>query len=180
MGTVVTFLRRYLVVAGKAAVSLILLAMIVARLDFSSFYSHWHRLNVAIVMACLALLAVQITVVAGLRLKLVLECLEENPSLARTSQIALCGFFFEQVAFGFVGGDAMRLWLLHRLDIPVRKALKALIIDRCLGLGGLLVLVLSGLPGLLPLRPTFDDQKAVALTGAVIVLLASVVGVFVL
>ena len=175
-----TVLRRHLMVVGKSVVSLALLGMIVAQLDVSSLSAHWHRLNAVTVIACLGLLAVQITVVAGTRLKLVLETLGSTLGLARTTQVALCGFFFEQVAFGFVGGDAMRLWLLHRLDIPVRKALEALVIDRCLGLGGLLLLVLAGLPGLVQLLPTVEDQRTVVLGCAVMVLLAGGVGVLVL
>ena len=120
-----TVLRRHLMVVGKSVVSLALLGLIVAQHDFSFLSAQRHRLNAITVMMCLGLLAVQITVVAGTRLKLVLQCLGSTLSLVRTTQVALCGFFFEQVAFGFVGGDAMRLWLLHRLDIPVRRALEA-------------------------------------------------------
>src|SRR5256885_16634892 len=125
MPMLMTVLRRHLMVVGKSVVSLALLGLIVAQHDFSFLSAQRHRLNAITVMVCLGVLAIQITVVAGTRLKLVLETLGSTLGLARTTQVALCGFFFEQVAFGFVGGDAMRLWLLHRLDIPVRKALEA-------------------------------------------------------
>src|SRR5260370_2891941 len=98
-------------------------------------------------MVSLAILALETTLVAGMRLKLVLKALGADYSLARTSQIALCGFFMEQVAFGFVGGDAMRFCLLHRMDVPFRTAFEALFAGLCLALAALLLLVLACLPG---------------------------------
>jgi Lysylphosphatidylglycerol synthase TM region len=80
-------------------------------------------------------------------------------------------FFAEQVAFGFVGGDAMRLWLLHRIDVPLRKALEALVIDRCLGLGALLLLVLVGLPGFLELLASLA-QPIIFIAGATVTVVA--------
>jgi glycosyltransferase 2 family protein len=130
-------------------------------------------------MLSLAVLAIETTLVAGMRLKFVLKALGANYSLARTSQIALCGFFVEQVAFGFVGGDAMRLWLLHRMDVPFRKALEALVIDRCLGLGALLLLVLAGLSGLLNLLPRLT-QPIIFIAGATLVAVIGSVLLFLL
>ena len=83
-----TVLRRHLMVVGKSVVSLALLGLIVAQLDFFFLSAHWHRLNDITVMVCLGLLAVQITVVAGTRLKLVLETLGSTLGLARTTQVA--------------------------------------------------------------------------------------------
>src|SRR5262249_53841536 len=147
--------RRHLLTVAKALVSIAAIAFIVSRFDLPLFLSHWHKLNAASVLVALAVLAIETTLVAGMRLKLVLTALGINLPLARTSQIALCGFFVEQVAFGFVGGDAMRLWLLHRMDVPFRKALEALVIDRGFGFGALLLLVLAGRPGLLVPLPSF-------------------------
>jgi uncharacterized membrane protein YbhN (UPF0104 family) len=123
----------------------------------------------------LGLLAVQVTAIAGTRLKLVLECLGSTSHVARTAKVALCGFFFEQVALGFVGGDAMRLWLLRRMGIPVRKGFEALFIDRCLGFGALVLLVLVGVPWLPPLLPSFHVRKRIVLTSAAIVLVVSAI-----
>jgi uncharacterized protein (TIRG00374 family) len=147
--------RRHLLTVGKALVSIAAIAFIVSRFDLPLFLSHWHKLNTASMLIVLVVLAIETTLVAGMRLKLVLTALGADIPLARTSQIALCGFFVEQVAFGFVGGDAMRLWLLHRIELPFRKAVEALIIDRGIGFGALLLLVLAGLRGFLDLLPSF-------------------------
>ena len=52
-----TVLRRHLMVVAKSVVSLALLGLIVAQLDFSSLSAHWHRLNAITVIACLGLLS---------------------------------------------------------------------------------------------------------------------------
>jgi uncharacterized protein (TIRG00374 family) len=165
--------RRHLLTIGKVLVSAATIVFIASRFDWPSFLSYWHKLSPPSVMLPLAVLAIETTLVAGMRLKLVLKALGADYPLARTSQIALCGFFVEQVAFGFVGGDAMRLWLLHQIEVPVRKALEALVIDRCLGLGALLLVVLAGLSGFLDLLPSFT-QLTVFIAG--VTLAAAVVG----
>ncbi len=169
--------RRHLLTVGKALVSTAAIAFIVSRFDLPLFLSHWHKLSAVSVLVALAVLAIETTLVAGMRLKLVLAALGANFPLARTSQIALCGFFVEQVAFGFVGGDAMRLWLLHRMDVPFRKAVEALVIDRGLGLGALLLLVMAGLPGFLDLLPSFA-QPIIFIMGATVLIVAGSILLF--
>src|SRR5258707_1102831 len=59
--------------------------------------------------------------------------------------------------------------------IPRRHLLiivKALLIDRCLGLGALLLLVLAGLPGLLEFLPNFA-QPIILIAGATLVAVAA-------
>ena len=170
--------RRHLLTIAKALVSIAAIVFIVSRFDLPLFLSHWQKLSVASVLIVLGVLAIETTLVAGMRLKLVLTALGAHVPLARTSQIALCGFFVEQVAFGFVGGDAMRLWLLHRTELPFRKAVEALVIDRGVGFAALLLLVLAGLPGFLDLVPSFGQPiifivgiSALAVAGSILLFL---------
>ena len=172
--------RRHLVTVVKALVSAGAIAFIATRIDFPVFVSHWRKLDASSVLILLAVLAVEVTLVAGTRLKLVLRALGvAAPPLARTSQITLCGFFAEQVAFGFVGGDAMKLWLLHRADTSFRQAIQALILDRSLGLGALLFLVLAGLSGSIALVPHIGQWVIAFICGAV-ALLSGLIVAFVL
>lgn len=171
--------RRHLLTVAKALVSIAAIAFIVSRFDLPLFLSHWHKLNAASVLIVLVVLVIETTLVAGMRLKLVLTALGAEIPLARTSQIALCGFFVEQVAFGFVGGDAMRLWLLHRMELPFRKAVEALVIDRGVGFGALLLLVLMGLPGFLDLLPSFA-QPIIFIVGVTVLAVAGSILLFLL
>jgi glycosyltransferase 2 family protein len=154
--------RQHLLSAAKIAVSVALVWIILGHFDLDTFRSHWQRLNPLIILLGVGLLALEMAVLAAIRLRLVLECLGAKYPLTATSRVAWCGFFFEQVAFGFVGGDAMRLWLLHRKGVTLATSFQALFVDRCMGFGALLLLVLLGLPGLMALVPGVDKQNAIA------------------
>jgi uncharacterized membrane protein YbhN (UPF0104 family) len=166
-----TSTRTVLMAIGKALITISAIAIIVSQVDFAFLLSHWHKLGAFTLAASVILLASQTSLIAGLRLKFVLEALGRNRRLSETVQVALSGFFFEQVAFGFVGGDAMRLWLLHRTDMPWRTAVQAIVIDRCFGSVGLFLLALVGLPGLIGLLTGYDWRVIVA-AGAIAVVLA--------
>jgi glycosyltransferase 2 family protein len=172
---IVDNLRQHLFSLFKIAVSLLLIWFILSHFDVDSLRSHAQKLNPAVVLLCVGLLFVEMAVLAAIRLRLVLDCLGSQYPLASTSRVALCGFFFEQVAFGFVGGDAMRLWLLHRKGEPLTTSFQALFVDRGIGFGALLFLVLLGLPGLMTLVPGLDVRSAITWSYGGI-LLAIVIG----
>jgi glycosyltransferase 2 family protein len=97
--------------------------------------------------------------------------------LTTTVQIALCGFFFEQVTIGFVGGDAIRLWLLRRADVQFGRAIGALLLDRACGFASLVLLSLLGIHALLVL---VDERlRSVIAVTLVVVVATGCVGVVV-
>jgi uncharacterized membrane protein YbhN (UPF0104 family) len=159
---------KNLVVYFKILVSIAAIAIIVVNFDVQLFLLHWHKISAPAIVTAFVVLVAETTVVAGMRLKLLLQGLGYEHKLVRTSQITLCGFFVEQVAFGFVGGDAMRIWLLHGLGISLSTAVTAIVIDRCLGLIALVLLVMTGFPGLLQIVPDFLAMIAILTTGVLV------------
>src|SRR5262245_6854437 len=159
--TCATRARALLIAAGKIVVTFLAISIVVSQIDFSFFASHRQKLSTFTLIIMLVALVSQTSLIAGLRLKLVLDGLKQKCRLRETFQVALSGFFFEQVAFGFAGGDAMRLWLLHQMDVPLRTAVQAIVIDRFLGLLGLFLLALVGLPSLVSLLTGYDWQTVV-------------------
>lgn len=173
--------RAILATLAKAAITIAAIVAILSQIDFTFLISHGRKLNSVTLAIVLLLLAAETTIMAGLRLKLILGALRQRRRLDETCQVALSGFFFEQVAFGFVGGDAIRLWLLHRTDVPLRTALQAIVTDRFLGSVALLLLALIGLPGLIALLTGYDWQFVLfagAAAGSVAATLAIVVVVY--
>src|SRR5947199_4421957 len=136
--------RQILITVGKASISLAAMAIVISQIKLNSLPANMYKLNIWVILGTLVVLMTETSVIAGLRLALVLDGLGVKRSLTSTSQVALGGFFFEQVAFGFVGGDGMRLWLLHRIGVAPRKSVQAIVVDRCLGLLALLLLALIG------------------------------------
>jgi uncharacterized membrane protein YbhN (UPF0104 family) len=143
--------KRLALVAIKALVSIGLIAVLASRLDYARVLSYWHALDGIRILAVLGIFFLQMFLLAGLRLKLMLASVDARRPFTTTAQIALCGFFFEQVTIGFVGGDAIRLWLLRRTGMLFGRAIQALMLDRACGLASLVLLSLLGIPALLPL-----------------------------
>jgi glycosyltransferase 2 family protein len=143
--------KRIVLMAVKALVSLGLIALLAPRLDYGRVLSDSQPLHGIWILAVLAIFFVQMSLLAGLRLKLMLASVDARRPLTTTARVALCGFFFEQVTIGFIGGDAVRLWLLRRADVPLGRAAQALLIDRSCGLASLVILSLLGIQALLPL-----------------------------
>jgi len=131
----------------KALVSIALIAFLATRLNYTQVLSYWRVLNGVWILGALAVLLLEMCVIAGVRLKLMLAYVDVRCPLTMTVQIALCGFFFEQVTIGFVGGDAIRLWLLRRADVPLGRAVGALLLDRAFGFASLVLLSLLGRSG---------------------------------
>jgi glycosyltransferase 2 family protein len=160
--------KRFALVAIKALVSIGLIAVLATRLNYAHVLSYWHRLDGIWILAVLGIFFLQISLLAGLRLKLMLASVDARRPLTTTARIALCGFFFEQVTIGFVGGDAIRLWLLRRTDMPFGRAIQALVLDRACGFGSLVLLSLLGVQALLPLVEESVRNVIVVTLGAFI------------
>jgi uncharacterized membrane protein YbhN (UPF0104 family) len=143
--------KRLALVAIKAVVSIGLIAVLATRLDYARVLSYWRVLDGVWILGALGILFLEMCLLAGLRLKFMLASVEAPRPLRTTAQIALCGFFFEQVTIGFVGGDAIRLWLLRRTHVPFGRAIQALLLDRACGFASLVFLSLLGVQALLPL-----------------------------
>jgi uncharacterized protein (TIRG00374 family) len=143
--------KRLALVAIKALVSIGLIAVLATRLDYARVLSYWRLLNGVWILGALGILFLEMCLLAGVRLKLMLVSVDARRPLTTTAQIALCGFFFEQVTIGFVGGDAIRLWLLRRTHVPFGRAIQALLLDRACGFASLVLLSLIGVQALLPL-----------------------------
>jgi glycosyltransferase 2 family protein len=165
----------------KALVSIALIAFLATRLNYTQVLAYWRVLNGVWILGALAVLLLEMCVIAGVRLKLMLAYVDVRCPLTMTVQIALCGFFFEQVTIGFVGGDAIRLWLLRRADVPLGRAVGALLLDRAFGFASLVLLSLLGIHALLALvDETLRTMIAVTLLVIVAIGCVGVVVAFVL
>jgi uncharacterized membrane protein YbhN (UPF0104 family) len=85
------------------------------------------------------------------------------------------GVFFSQVLISFVGGDAVRVWLLSRRGFPVGTSAHAVVIDRLSGLVVQLLVVAATVPFILPLVDSPSQRWGITL-----VALAGIAGTIVL
>jgi hypothetical protein len=94
--------------------------------------------------ACFWMLALPST----LRWIRILAAMGHKLSLAAAFPIVLVGLFFNLVLPSSVGGDAVRMWKLHRQGLPGQVAVTSVMIDRLVALAALLLLVTAALPAL--------------------------------
>jgi glycosyltransferase 2 family protein len=167
--------RRLAVITVKALVSIGLIAFLTTRLNYTQVLSHWRVLHGVWILGALAVLLLEMSAIAGVRLKLMLAYVDVRCPLMTTVRIALCGFFFEQVTIGFVGGDAIRLWLLRRADVPLDRAIAALLLDRAFGFASLVLLSLLGMHALLALVD--ESLRSVIAVTLLVVIVTGCVGV---
>jgi uncharacterized membrane protein YbhN (UPF0104 family) len=169
------------IVCAKAFISIGLILFLVTRLHYTTLLSYWYTFNMIWVLGALAILFFVTCVLAGLRLNLMLASVNGRRALTTTARIAVCGLFFEQVTIGFVAGDAIRLWLLRRTDVPLGHAIQALLFDRAIGFVNILLLSLLGLHALLPLLDeTVRRETVVSLLIFFVVGAGGIAGFFVL
>ena len=167
--------RRLAVITFKALISVGLIAFLATRLNYTQVLSYWHVLNGVWILGALAVLFLEMCAIAGVRLRLMLFYVDARCPLTATVQIALCGFFFEQVTIGFVGGDVIRLWLLRRADVPFGRAIGALLLDRACGFASLVLLSLLGIHALLALVD--ESLRSVIAVTLLVVVITGCVGV---
>ncbi len=167
-------LRKVVVTGCKGVISLAVISIIVSHINRSVLLHDLRLVSPGVIVVLVLILAVQTSAVAGLRLKLLLSGLKITRPLSAMWQVAIGGFFVEQVAFGMAGGDVLRFWLLRRLDVPVSAGAAAIIVDRFIGLAALLLMAAIGLPRLFVLLPKPDWQPIILIGLAVFVLVVFV------
>ena len=97
----------------KALVSIALIAFLATRLNYTQVLAYWRVLNGVWILGALAVLLVEMCVIAGVRLKLMLAYVDVRCPLTTTVQIALCGFFADfYLISSSVIRDAMYLFCI--------------------------------------------------------------------
>jgi glycosyltransferase 2 family protein len=135
---------RWVALAGKIAVTALLLYFALRGTDFDAAWARWSMLDPLWLLPTLALMLVQL-LLAAWRWHLIAAPLGEHTHGPRRAWIMLVSTFFNQTLPSVVGGDAIRIWLTRGQGL--RAAVFAVLIDRGAGLLGLLVLVAVCLPG---------------------------------
>ncbi|MBT6276007.1 MAG: flippase-like domain-containing protein [Chromatiales bacterium] len=150
----------------KLLVSALLVVWILQGLDLTKLTGTLADVDVRLFCgSCAGLLALSF-IQAG-RWRWVLNALQGSHSYSGALSNVLIGQFFNQTLPSTIGGDAMRVWLLHDRGMRLSLAFNSVLIDRLLALGALMVLGLCGLPWLVEFDPTYSAAWTVGGAGAV-------------
>ena len=160
--------------ALKLSISLALIFALLARADVAEL----KRLLVsagfpALIIGALCIFALSVT--TAVRWKIVLAEFRHPQLFYEVWRYTIIGMFFNQLLPSGIGGDGIRMWYARRAGLPLGVAVGTVIVDRILGLLGLLLLVIIGLPYLLSLRAAGLAAIVIAVSA---VLLAFAIGIF--
>lgn len=130
----------------KAAVSILLIWLLLDRIDIGEMGRRFQFLSLSAALLGLLFLACQVFAVTQ-RWTLICRAMGVDLRFSQTLRILVIGLFFNQTLPSSIGGDAVRVWLVTREGASLGKAVSVVLGDRVLGL-----LVLIGIMGLaLPL-----------------------------
>jgi uncharacterized protein (TIRG00374 family) len=123
--------KRALLIAGKLAISIALLAYLLHRADLDAVARQLSNVGVG-AYAGLVIGALAVSILVALRWQLVLEVLWRRVPLLPLWRYVIIGLCFNQALPSGVGGDAFRMWYLRRDGAPLRVAVSSVVSDRFL------------------------------------------------
>lgn len=136
--------KTTLALAAKFAVTALLLTLVLRNVEVAQVTARLADLSALPLVAAAGLIAFQSVIVVTWRWETILAAIDQAPGRWRLTGVVLISLFFNQVLPSTVGGDGMRMWLLRRRGRPLGASVRSVIIDRLLGLFGLLLLSLVG------------------------------------
>lgn len=139
--------RKWLAVAAKAAISILLIWFLLDRVDVTKVVARTRTLEALDIVLCLLVLVVQTGLVA-VRWWLVAQVTDTALALPAALRILIIGMFFNQTLPSSVGGDAVRVWLVTREEVPLGKAINVVLCDRVLALVVLIGIIGATLPAI--------------------------------
>jgi len=154
--------RTHLAVIGKLAVTALLIALVWQGVEFHAVRARLDQLSPGLLAGAAGLIALQVLGVVTWRWSKIVAVMERPAPPAQLLRIVIVALFFNQVLPSTVGGDGMRIWLLHRLGWGIGVSARSVILDRLLGLTALTVLSLLGSLYLLVRMPDSAPVWAVA------------------
>ena len=136
--------RNLLILAAKIAVTGGLIYLVLRGVDPAGIAARLEDLSVAWLIAAAVLVFAQNALIVTWRWERVVATIDAALPPWRLLRATVISLFFNQVLPSTIGGDGMRIWLLCRLDRRLGLAFRSVLIDRLLGLFGLLLLGLAG------------------------------------
>lgn len=128
--------KKFGLIALKTAVSGLMLALLLRKVDLRTILGHFREVNAW--FFCFASLCSLLSVyIASVRWWILLG---KRHALSRLFSLSLIGSFFNNLLPGAVGGDAVKAYYLFRETRQGGKSIASVFMDRYLGFSGLLTI----------------------------------------
>lgn len=128
----------------KIIVTLVLLAVLLARVDMSAVGENVSAIGFRTAAACV-LTIVALSFLVALRWHLILVAMQSGLHLSECWRLVMIGLFFNQTLPSGIGGDAVRVWLMVRRGERLRTSLLSVATDRIFALAAVLACLIVAL-----------------------------------
>ncbi|MFY9314122.1 MAG: lysylphosphatidylglycerol synthase transmembrane domain-containing protein [Burkholderiales bacterium] len=132
----------------KLAATVALFWFVFTKVDVAELASKLSPGQIAVALAAGVLVLSIQTVIAAMRLRYCVRLLGRSMKMRDAWIACQYGGFFSHTPISFLGGDAMRVWHMVRIGLPLAHSAKAVLVDRALGFFGMMALVLLSAPAL--------------------------------
>lgn len=170
-------LPRALSTAAKATVTVLLLALLFRKINYTSTLHHLAEIKPFTACGGLTILFFGL-LAATARWRIVLRSIGRLLDTWRLFRINLIGQFFNQALPSTIGGDGMRVWLLYRRGCSFAEAFNSVLIDRIAGFVVLAIMSLYGLPTLA--ERIFAIPKVQVIAGVAVVIVVTLILLYLL
>jgi uncharacterized membrane protein YbhN (UPF0104 family) len=170
-------LQRALAIAAKGAVTLLLLGLLFRKVDYGATLQHLRDITPLTCFLGL-LIMYAATALVTVRWNIILHAAGQRFAAGVLFRLNVIGLFFNQALPSSIGGDGMRIWLLHKYGCPIGRAFNSVLLDRIAGFIVLTLMSLYGLPKLLQLL--FNISKVEIAVGIAAATATALVLLFVL
>lgn len=152
----------------KGTVTLGLIGLLVNSVDMRRVSEHLRGTDVMLFLAALFVMMIQ-AVIAAFRWRLILNFKRMDIAFPKLVRFLWLGLFFNQLLPSSVGGDAVRGLCLMREGFSLGRASVAVLVDRMMGMAGLVLLVIAALPLSLQYLPKGNVRTGVLAVAGVAV-----------
>jgi uncharacterized membrane protein YbhN (UPF0104 family) len=129
----------------KGCVSAALLAYVLSRVDVGQTWRSLRSAAIAPLGFGMLLVCLQ-PFLSTLRWSVIIQSIGQAIPFGYVMRVCLIGLFFNQVLPAVIGGDALRVWLLHRGGYALRAAINSIFLDRVSMLYVLFALLAATVP----------------------------------
>jgi len=132
---------RLLIIVGQIALTGVVFWILSTRINFGSVLDHARSLPLWTFITIPVIMAAQLSLVAC-RLMFVTKTMAQEIPFPSALGLLFVGAFFAQTPLSILGGDVMKVWMLHRRGIAVSSAANIILLDRVYGILALLAVFL--------------------------------------
>ena len=133
-------MKKPLFLILKVAISSGLIAFLVSQMDLAAVRGSFVAVTPFSVIACTGLLFAQMFLLT-LRWTILMRAAGADIGYWVALRILFAAMFFTQALPGSIGGDAVRIYMVHRHGLPLGQASSTVLLDRTAGLTSLIVMM---------------------------------------